>query len=118
MSTKLLKQLAKCNLKAAAFDMAKGLGGGVYKNDMAAALDLFTKLPCPETAINLVAVCPESLALMTAASDTFVRMTPQEYRGPKLRGLRNGWNRLTPISKRQAPFRRSFIGRQTAAVSE
>lgn len=87
MSAKLLRRLKNCNLKAAAFDLAKGLGGGVYKKEMTAALDLFTKLPCPETAVNLVGVCPESLALMTAASDTFVRMTPKSYRGPSIQGF-------------------------------
>ncbi|TKS60349.1 MAG: hypothetical protein EWM73_03135 [Nitrospira sp.] len=87
MNGKLLTQLANCNLKSSAFDLVKGLEGGVYKKEMAAALDLFIKLPCPETAVNLVTVCPETLTIMISASDSFVRMTPEEYRGPKIQGF-------------------------------
>lgn len=87
MRGKILKQLVNCNLKAAAFHLIKGLEGGVYKKEMAAALDLFTKLPCSETAVNLIAVCPETLALITSASDSFVRATPKEHRGPMIQGF-------------------------------
>ena len=94
------------------------VGGGVYKNEMAAALDLFTKLPCPETAINLVAACPESLSLLTAANNTFVRMTPKEYRGPKLQGYEEWMESFDSNLQRQAPFRRSCYGKPVAIVSE
>ena len=111
MSAKLLTQLTKCNLKAAAFDVAKGLAGGVYKKEMTAALDLFTKLPCPETGVNLVAVCPETLALMAAASDSFVRMTPKEFRGPKLQGFEE-WMESFDTNLRAATSIHAFLHRE------
>lgn len=87
MSLALLKQLSNCDLKTAAFNLVKGLEGGVYKKEMAAALDLFTKLPCPETAVNLVAICPDTLPLMISADDSFIRMTPKEHRGTAIQGF-------------------------------
>lgn len=111
MSAKLLAQLTKCNLKAAAFDVAKELAGGVYKKEMTAALDLFTKLPCPETAVNLVAVCPEALALMAAASDSFVRMTPKEFRGPRLQGFEE-WIESFDANLRAATSIHGFLHRE------
>lgn len=87
MNATLLRQLASCNLKVAAFNLVKGLAGGVYKKEMVAALDLFTTLPCPETAASLVAACPETLEVMASADDTFIRMTPKECRGPAIQGF-------------------------------
>jgi hypothetical protein len=114
MNGTLLKQLANCNLKAAAFHLVKGLEGGVYKKEMAAALDLFTKLPCPETAVHLVAVCPETLALMTSASDSFVRMTPKEYRGPRIQGF-DEWMESFDANLRAASTIQSLLLREATA---
>jgi hypothetical protein len=111
MSATLLAQVTKCNLKAAAFDVAKGVAGGVYKKEMTVALDLFTKLPCPETAVNLVAVCPETLALMAAASDSFVRMTPKEFRGPRLQGFEK-WMESFDANLRAATSIHAFLHRE------
>ncbi len=114
MSGKLLKQLENCNLKAAAFNLVKGLEDGVYKNEMAAALDLFTKLPSPETAVNLIAVCPEILELMASASDSFVRMTPKEYRGPKIQGFEE-WMESFDANLRAASSVQSFLLKEATA---
>ena len=101
-------------MKAAAFNLVKGLEGGVYKNEMAAAMDLFTKLPCPETAVNLIAVCPETLALMASASDSFVRMTPKEYRGPKIQGFEE-WMESFDSNLRAASAIQSFLLKEATA---
>lgn len=87
VSRKLFRHLAECDLKIAAFNLVKGLSGGIYKGEISAALDLFTKLPCPETALNLVLVLPETLEIMTSASDAFVRSIPKEGRGSRYDGL-------------------------------
>jgi len=114
MGGKLLKQLENCNLKAAAFNLVKGLEDGVYKNEMAAALDLFTKIPCPETALNLVSVCPETLPLMATASDSFVRMTPKEHRGPKIQGFEE-WMKSFDSNLRSASAIQSFLSKEATA---
>src|SRR3990172_13107247 len=114
MSRKLLKQLENCNLKAAAFNLVKGLEGGVYKNEMAAAMDLFTKLPCPETAVNLIAVCPETLAVMASANDSFVRMTPKEYRGTRIQGFEE-WMESFDSNLRAASAIQSFLLKEATA---
>lgn len=108
MSGKILKQLANCNLKAAAFHLVKGLEGGVYKKERAAALDLFTKLPCPETAVNLVAIWPETLELMASANDSFVRTTPKEHRGPRIQGFEE-WMESFDSNLRAAAAIQSFL---------
>lgn len=87
MSEELLAELQDCNLKMAAFGIAKTIGGGVYKKELVAAFDLFTKVPCPETGVQLVYVCHETLALMKIEDDRFVRMTPKEFRGPRYDGI-------------------------------
>ena len=87
MSRKLLKQLAKCDLRMAAFDMARAFEGGIVKAEKVAALEAFTRLPCPETAANLVYVWPKTLLAMTMANDHLARMIPEESRGPKLQSL-------------------------------
>ncbi len=87
VSRKLFRHLAECDLKIAAFNLVKGLSGGIYKGEISAALDLFAKLPCPETALNLVLVLPETLGTMTSASDAFVRSIPKEGRGPRYNSL-------------------------------
>jgi hypothetical protein len=114
MSGQLVKRLANCNLRAAAFDFVKGLEGGVYRDEMAAALDWFTKLPCPETAANLVAVCPQALAPIVSASDSFVRITPKEYRGPKLQGFEE-WMASFDSNLRAASEIRSFLLKEAMA---
>lgn len=114
MSGKLLKELGNYNLKAAAFHLVKGLEGGVYKNEMVAAMDLFTRLPCPETAVNLVAVCPETLALMATASDSFVCMTPREYRGPAIQGFEE-WIKSFDSNLEAASAIQSFLLKEATA---
>lgn len=114
MSGKLLRQLESCYLKAAAFHIVKGLEGGVYKKEMAAALDLFTKLPCPETAVILVAVCPETLPVLASASDSFVRMTPSEYRGPRIQGFEE-WMESFDSNLRAASAIQQFLLREATA---
>jgi hypothetical protein len=114
MNGTLLKQLANCNLKAAAFHLVKGLEDGVYKEEMVGALHLFTKLPCPETAVNLVAVCPETLTLMTLASDSFVRMTPKEYHGPRIQGFEE-WMESFDANLRAVSTIQSLLLREATA---
>jgi hypothetical protein len=87
MSNKLVSQLASCNLKIAAFEMMKTFSEGVYKQELVAALDLFSKLPCAETVVNLIHVFPEAASVMTLADDSFVRMTPKEILGPRFERL-------------------------------
>ncbi|NMD01015.1 MAG: hypothetical protein GYA62_15030 [Bacteroidales bacterium] len=53
---------------------------------MTEALDLFIKLPCPETAINLIEVVPQFTPIMTSANDFLVKTTAVENRGPKFQG--------------------------------
>lgn len=71
----------------AAFEMVKTFSKGVYKQELVAALDLFSKVPCLETAVNLIYVFPEALSVMTLADDSFVRMTPKEMLGARFEGL-------------------------------
>jgi hypothetical protein len=87
MSSKLLEQLSSCNLKMAAFSIVKAFSEGIYKREFAAAIDLFTKLPCPETAVNLIYVCPDFLKPMSSADDSFIKITPIEHRGPYFQGF-------------------------------
>jgi len=82
MSRKLLKQLSKCNLKEPAFGFVRGLSGGAYPRGLVAALDLFTKLPCPETAVNLCAVGPEVTPFMVSAGDGSFTRPPGITRPP------------------------------------
>lgn len=114
MGKKLIEELADCNLKAAAFDLAKGLGSGVYENEMASALDLFNKLPCPETALILINVCPEALELIVSASNSSVRTIPKEDRGPKLEGFEE-WMDSFDSNLRTASCIQSFLSKEVTA---
>ena len=69
MSRKLLKQLANCDLKTAAFHLAKESQGYILRTERTAAVQLFLRLPCPETAVNLVVEWPEMLIAMTGANE-------------------------------------------------
>lgn len=60
----LMGELEKLDLSLAAFRLVKSLEDGVFKKEITAALDLFAKLPCPETAVNLIYVCPEAAEVM------------------------------------------------------
>lgn len=87
MNRELLNQLAKCNLKMAAFDLAKTFGGSIVKDEKAVALEAFIRLPCPETAVNLVYVWPKMQLAVTMANDCLASMIPKESRGPKLQDV-------------------------------
>jgi len=83
----LMAHLRDCDLKMGAFEIAKTLGGGVYAREMQQALQLFTTLPCPETAVILIATCPEAAQVLTLSSSGFAASLPKELRGPKFDGL-------------------------------
>jgi hypothetical protein len=110
----LVEQLGTCNLKAAAFDLARGLGGGVYRKEMAASLSLFTTLPSPETAAILVAACPEALELMGLASDSFTRSLPVAQRGHALQGY-DEWMASFESNLRAADAVQSFLLKEAEA---
>jgi len=78
MTQEMLKQLSKWNFKAISFRIAKVYGGNVFKTEMVTPLDLFVKLPCLETAVNLMTVWPVTLPVMTAASDPLDHTLPFE----------------------------------------
>ncbi len=114
VSRKLFRQLAECDLKIAAFNLVRGLSGGIYKGEISAAFDLFTKLPCPETALNLVLVLPETLGTMTSASDAFVRSIPKKGRGPIFDGL-DEWIASMDANLDAAAAIQAFLLREVSA---
>jgi len=87
MSGKILKQMSNCDLKTAAFRLAKESQGYILRTEIAEAVQLFLRLPCPETAVNLIVVWPEMLVAMTGANDYLLRIIPKEARGPQLQGI-------------------------------
>lgn len=115
MSASLLRRLALCNLKAAAFDFAKQLGGGVYRSEFMVALDLFVKLPCPETAVNLVSESPDFLPYLYAADDTFVRNTPIPQRGTMLQDYEE-WMKTFDNNLKSAAAIHSYLKKEAAAA--
>jgi len=87
MSGKLLKQLSSYNLKMGAFELVEMFSDGIYEKDLVYALQVFSKLPCKETAINLITFCPDAFDVMLIADDSFVKSTPKEMLGEKYDGL-------------------------------
>jgi hypothetical protein len=92
MSNKLVSQLASYNLKMAAFELVKTFSEGVYKQEIVSAFDLFSKLPCAETAVNLVHIFPEAATVITLANDSFVRRQPEEMLGSHFDGYEDWMN--------------------------
>ncbi len=92
MSDKLVSQLASYDLKMAAFNFVKTFSEGVYKKEIVEALDLFSKLPCAETAVNLIHIFPEIAPVMSLTKDSFVRRQPEEMLGPHFEGLKDWMN--------------------------
>ena len=78
----LVANLQTCDLKMAAFDFAKRLGAGVYPREMIQALELFTKVPCSETAVILIQACPEAAGIIALSNGRFADSLPSELRGP------------------------------------
>jgi hypothetical protein len=111
---KLLALLAGCDLKVAAFNLVKGLSGGVYRTEVAVALDRFVKLPCPETAVSLVGVLPDALTVITNASEAFIRSIPPEARGPRLEGF-DEWLDVSERTLRKVAVVHSFLSAEAAA---
>ena len=74
---RLMGELENCDLSLAAFHLVKNLKDGVFKEEIVAALDLFTRLPCPETAVNLISAWPETIEIMKLS---------QESLGPAIEG--------------------------------
>jgi hypothetical protein len=58
---------------------------GVYPKEMVQALQLFIRLPCPETAAILIGIHPEFLTLFSSNSDAFgsssLQKVPRHMRG-------------------------------------
>jgi hypothetical protein len=71
----------------AAFDLARRLRGGVYPKAMVQAVDLFAKLPCRETAVILIAACPEVMPVLGLANSSLAFGIPKDLRGPAFQGL-------------------------------
>lgn len=86
MSKEIFESIKRCNFVLAAFELTKGLAGGVYREEIVAALDLFTKLPCAETAVNLIDILPQTLFVIKNANDTFIKIN-KENLGPHFDGL-------------------------------
>ena len=84
---KLLKLLSECDLEMNAFHLARTMRGGVYTREIARALTLFLRVPCPETAAVLASVMPEVIQVLAASRDAngfdrVVTSTPSHMRGP------------------------------------
>lgn len=87
MNKKIIDKLKSCNLKMAAFDMKRHFSGKVLKNEIAQAMTFFIKVPCVETAVNLISVYPEISKVMFLSNDVFTKNTPKENRGAAYDGL-------------------------------
>jgi hypothetical protein len=76
MSHRLIRQLGQCDLKKVAFHLALEVKTHpqAYKASIAEAMAAFMRLPCPETAANLVYVWPDMLGVL--------RLTPEEGAEP------------------------------------
>jgi len=68
MSGKLFRQLENCNLERAACILIRGFKGKIVRKEVAKSLNLFTNIPCPETAINFYYEFPEALVIMFGAN--------------------------------------------------
>jgi hypothetical protein len=84
---KVLADLRGVDLRMAAFELTTTLSGGVYPTEMQQALQLFVRIPCPETAMVLISVCPEAAGVMALSTGSFAANLPKEMRGPKYDGL-------------------------------
>jgi hypothetical protein len=67
--------------------MARRFGGGVLKEQVVQALDLFYRLPCPETAVILTAAFPELAPVITQTTDFPLRLGSPGHRGASLEGI-------------------------------
>jgi hypothetical protein len=85
MSRKLIRQLEHCNIERAACKLIRGFQGKIVKNEIADSLNLFTNIPCPETATNFSYEFPEALVIMFGANDALSNMIPKESYGQRLR---------------------------------
>lgn len=104
MSQKLLKELENCNIERAACKLIRGFQGKIVSDNICDALNLFSNIPCPETAVNFVYELPEVAEVMFEASDELSKMIPREAYGPKLiedeewiSGFRKNLNRISLI---------------------
>jgi hypothetical protein len=80
----LLDRLRSADLNMAAFELVTGLSGGLYPSEMQQALQLFSTLPYPETAVILIAKCPEAAGIMALSNRRFAHSVPKAFRSPKL----------------------------------
>lgn len=113
MIKKLLDKLSTCNLKEAAFHIVKKFekNGGIFKKEVALALELFTKLPCPETALLLITACPEIAAIMTSGESFFLKQ-PNDCRGPALQDYEK-WTKNFELNLQIASAIHMFLSKET-----
>lgn len=83
----LFANLQTCDLKMAAFTLGKSFSDGLYPKELAQALELFTKVPCPETAVIFVQACPEAADVMALSNGGLAQSLPIDCRGPRYHDL-------------------------------
>lgn len=83
----LLRNLRSADLNMAAFEFVAKLSGGLYPKNMQHALELFTSLPCPETALILLEACPDAIHIIALSDSSFAQRLPSGMRGPAFDNL-------------------------------
>ena len=78
----IFEALQDCDLKMGAYTLDSRFSDGVYTKSVTEALQRFTVLPSPETAIMLVGVMPETMSVLLSASSLGTANIPEEMRGP------------------------------------
>lgn len=116
--SELLDHLRSADLNMAAFDLITTFSGGVYPKELQEALHLFSRLPCPETAVILIAACPEAASIIALADSSFALRHPKHMRGPVYDGL-DEWMASFDQNKRACKAIHEFLlhGATNGAIS-
>lgn len=77
----LVAYLEQCDLKMAAFEMTKNLAGGVFETPIVQGVQLFTKLPCVETALVLAVAAPAWIPMFALTNREFATTVLAELSG-------------------------------------
>jgi hypothetical protein len=83
----LAKAFATAACPVAAFEIAATFKNGVYEKSLVAALDLFYRLPCPETAAILSLVKPELGPVIAGTTSFALTFGSPGHRGAALQGI-------------------------------
>ncbi len=115
MSRKLVRQLSEYDLKMAAFHLAMEVDSHphAYKPGMAEAIAVFLRLPCPETAANLVYVWPGMLSVFQSTVEASAVHAPGHVPGPDHQAYQ-GWIDQLEANLRNASEIQAFLRDEVA----